>query len=79
MDFDGKAITQLWNGTSMSAGYASGAAALFLQVAPKATPDQVRDFLRRTATADQIADSKSATARLLYVGVPTSTIVASRR
>ena len=71
-------ITQLWNGTSMSAGYVSGAAALFLQVAPKSTPDQVAEFIRRTATIDAVADSHNAYGRLLYVGVPGNVTVARR-
>jgi len=72
MDLDGKPITQLWNGTSMSAGYVSGAAALFLQVAPKATPDDVTDFIRRSATPNVLTGAKAPVARLLYVGVPVS-------
>jgi subtilisin family serine protease len=65
-----KPITQLWNGTSMSAGYVSGAAALFLEIAPKATPDQVADYLRRSATPGVIRNAGAEAGRLLYVGVP---------
>lgn len=78
LDAAARPITQLWNGTSMSAGYVSGAAALFLQVAPKATPDEVAEFIRRSATVDVVANSHNAYARLLYVGVPGGTVLAKR-
>ena len=71
LDAAARPITQLWNGTSMSAGYVSGAAALFLQVAPKATPDDVGDFIRRSATVRAVANARNIFGRLLYVGVPT--------
>ncbi len=70
LDDDGHPITQAWNGTSMSTGYASGAAALYLQLKPRATPDQVADYLRSTATGNTMINTRSATARLLYVGLP---------
>lgn len=70
LDAASRPITQLWNGTSMSAGYVSGAAALFLEVAPRSTPDKVAEFIRRSATADVVTNSRNATSRLLYVGVP---------
>jgi subtilisin family serine protease len=70
LDSDMKPISQLWNGTSMSAGYASGAAALFLELAPKASPDDVGEFLRRSATPGVIHNTKGGAGRLLYVGVP---------
>jgi subtilisin family serine protease len=63
-------ITQLWNGTSMSAGYVSGAAALFLEVAPNAKPDDVADYIRRSATQGVIRNGGAEAGRLLYVGVP---------
>jgi subtilisin family serine protease len=69
LDADAKPISQLWNGTSMSAGYVSGAAALFLEAAPKATPDDVADFLRRTATPGVVRKAGAEAGRLLYVGV----------
>jgi subtilisin family serine protease len=71
-------ISQVWNGTSMSAGYASGAAALFLQVAPEASPDEVAAFLRRTSTPDVIQRAGAVKGRLLYVGVPTGIRLARR-
>ena len=61
-------ISQLWNGTSMSAGYVSGAAALFLETHPMATPDQVADELKQNATINVMHDTKSTFSRMLYVG-----------
>lgn len=76
-----KPITQLWNGTSMSAGYVSGAAALFLEAAPKATPDQVAEYLRRSATQGVIRNAGGEPGALLFVGVPgrADRALASRR
>jgi subtilisin family serine protease len=76
-----KPITQLWNGTSMSAGYVSGAAALFLEIAPKATPDQVAGYVRGSATQGVIRNAGAEAGRLLYVGVAgrADRSVASRR
>jgi len=79
LDAAARPITQLWNGTSMSAGYVSGAAALFLQVAPKSTPDEVGEFIRRSATVGVVANSRNLYSRLLYVGVPTLAQVVTRR
>jgi subtilisin family serine protease len=61
-------ITQLWNGTSMSAGYVSGAAALFLELHPGAAPDQVAEELKRNATLNVLRDTKTTFSRMLYVG-----------
>ena len=61
-------ISQLWNGTSMSAGYVSGAAALFLETHPDATPDDVADELKRDATINVLRGTRTAFSRLLYVG-----------
>lgn len=79
LDAAARPITQLWNGTSMSAGYVSGAAALFLQIAPKSTPDEVADFIRRSATPGAVTNSRNDYSRLLYVGVPTTAQVALGR
>jgi subtilisin family serine protease len=80
LDPQAKPITQLWNGTSMSAGYVSGAAALFLEAAPNATPDQVGQFLRSSATQSVIRNAGAEPGRLLFVGVPgANRTVASRR
>lgn len=61
-------LTQLWNGTSMSAGYVSGAAALFLERHPYATPDEVAEYLKRSATMNIVHDARSIFSRMLYVG-----------
>ena len=69
--FDGRQpITAKWSGTSMAAGYVSGAAALFLERNPAASPDQVMDALLRQATP-AVADRRSGVethAPLLYIG-----------
>jgi subtilisin family serine protease len=78
LDPQAKPITQLWNGTSMSAGYVSGAAALFLEGAPKASPDEVGAFLRRSATESVIRNAGAEAGRLLFVGV-SGRAVASRQ
>ena len=68
LDRELKPISQLWNGTSMAAGYVSGAAALFLEVHPTASPDQVAEALKRNATADLVRDAHTPFTRMLYVG-----------
>src|SRR5262245_18759581 len=77
LDRDLAPIQQLWNGTSMSAGYVSGAIALYLETHPNATPDQVAEDLKRSATLNVIRDARSATSRLLFVGSPDARYVAS--
>jgi hypothetical protein len=57
----------------------SGAAALFLEGAPKASPDDVGEFLRRSATQSVIRNAGAEAGRLLFVGVASSRSVASRR
>lgn len=59
---------QLWNGTSMSAGYVSGAMALYLESHPRAHPDDVVANLRATATINVVNDTRSPLSWLLYVG-----------
>jgi len=68
LDHDLAPISQLWNGTSMSAGYVSGAAALFLETHPNATPDQVAAELESSATINALHDTRTAVSRMLYVG-----------
>ncbi len=82
VDRDLQPITQLWNGTSMSAGYVSGAAALYLETHPDATPDQVANELERTATLNVLEDTRSPISRMLYVGAQSMRVemrTASRR
>jgi len=68
LDKDLSPTAQLWNGTSMSAGYVSGAAALFLETNPAATPDQVTAYLKASATQGVVRDALSPFPRMLYVG-----------
>jgi subtilisin family serine protease len=65
----GRAPTvQLWNGTSMSTGYVSGAVALFFQAHPEASPDEALRYLRAHATMNAVRDTGSPLSWLLYVG-----------
>jgi aqualysin 1 len=68
LDKDLAPTAQLWNGTSMSAGYVSGAAALFLEAHPAASPDQVAEFIKGSATQNSVRDTKSPFSRMLFVG-----------
>jgi len=68
LDKDRSPTVQLWNGTSMSAGYVSGAAALYLEAHPEATPDEVGDHLKTTATKNVVREARSPFSRMLYVG-----------
>ena len=68
LDRDQSPTVQLWNGTSMSAGYVSGAAALYLEMNPTATPDDVSEYLRQTATKNVVRDARSPFTRMLFVG-----------
>ena len=58
---------QLWTGTSMAAGYVSGAVALFLEEHPRATTQAVAAHIRRTSTGTPV-DPRSGDAGMLYVG-----------
>lgn len=59
---------QLWNGTSMAAGYVSGAVALFFESHPYADPDDALAYLRANATLNAVKDSNAPLSWLLYVG-----------
>ena len=50
LDREWAPTSQLWNGTSMSAGYVSERGALFLETHPQPTPDQVTEQLGTAAT-----------------------------
>jgi len=64
----GRPLTQLWTGTSMSAGYASGAIALYLEAHPYATPDAVAEYIRSSAGGVRVDALRTPWAGMLYVG-----------
>ncbi|HEY2163104.1 MAG TPA: S8 family serine peptidase, partial [Gemmatimonadaceae bacterium] len=68
LDRNNAPVTQLWNGTSMAAGYVSGALALFLETHPKATPDETAAAVEQAATLNVVKDAKAPVSRMLYVG-----------
>ncbi|HTR77979.1 MAG TPA: S8 family peptidase, partial [Gemmatimonadaceae bacterium] len=73
LDSSGAPSFQHWFGTSMATGYVSGAAALYLEARPDATPDEVGDFLRANATRSVVGDGCASLGRMLYVGPRTVT------
>lgn len=77
MDIGRQPTTQLWTGTSMAAGYVSGAVALYLEGHPFATPDAVAAHLTSTAGAT-VDPLRSARAGMLYVGTRTRTLLARK-
>ena len=58
--------TQAQQGTSMAAPHVAGAAALYLQANPGATPAQVRAFLVNEATKNIVTSSNSTNNQLLF-------------
>ena len=79
LDKDQSPTVQLWNGTSMSAGYVSGAAALYLESNPNASPDEVAQYLRQTSTKNVVRDARSPFSRMLFVGPRSQERVADNR
>lgn len=59
---------QLWTGTSMAAGYVSGAVALFLEAHPRATPDQIGEHLRSQASRNSVDPERTPGVGVLFVG-----------
>ena len=70
--------TQLWTGTSMSAGYVSGAIALYLEAHPDASPDDVAGHIRSTSRGTVVDPVRSPNTGLLYIGRDKRTTVAAR-
>lgn len=69
----GVSITMVWSGTSMSAGYVSGAAAALLEQHPHATPATLAELIKQRATVNVLADNTPVptpllSTRLLYIG-----------
>ncbi len=58
--------TATMSGTSMAAPHVAGAAALYLQGTPAASPQQVRDGLYALTTKNVVTDAQSANAHLLF-------------
>lgn len=71
----GQMVMSAWNtsdsatlyssGTSMASPHAAGAAALYLQSNPAASPTQVQDFLKQQATRDLLINAGSGSPNLL--------------
>jgi subtilisin family serine protease len=70
--------TQLWTGTSMSAGYVSGAIALYLEAHPTATPDAVYEYIRSASRSTIVDPTRSPHTGLLYLGTDRHSSLASR-
>jgi subtilisin family serine protease len=68
MDSRRGATEQLWTGTSMAAGYVSGAIALFLEAHPYASPDAVTEHILGRASRATTVDPRSPETGMLYVG-----------
>ena len=64
----GVPTTQLWTGTSMSAGYVSGAIALYLEAHPEASPDDVAAHIRASSRGTVVDPTRSPNTGLLYIG-----------
>jgi subtilisin family serine protease len=62
--------TQLWTGTSMSAGYVSGAIALYLEAHPSALPNAVAEHIRAASAGMAVDRERSPRTGMLYVGPP---------
>lgn len=75
MDARQRPSQQLWTGTSMAAGYVSGAIALFLEANPSATTADVIDHVRTSASLR--VDDRSPAAGMLFVG-PAASVIARR-
>jgi subtilisin family serine protease len=59
--------TATMSGTSMASPHVAGAAALYLQGTPAATPQQVRDALYSLTTKNKVTGAQSANTHRLFV------------
>jgi subtilisin family serine protease len=77
----GRPTTQPWTGTSMAAGYASGAVALLLEAHPLTPPRSLIRAIELGATPgivdERRVDDPHAVGRLLYIGSVTERAVAT--
>ena len=72
MDWRRLPSQQLWAGTSMAAGYVSGAVALYLESHPFATSDAISEHITSSSSMAMPVDQRSPDAGLLYVGPGTT-------
>ena len=77
MDVRHNPSEQLWTGTSMAAGYVSGAVALFLEARPAATTSAIYEHIMANSSRVASFDRRSPVGGLLYVG-PEERRIASR-
>ncbi|MEO8562342.1 MAG: S8 family serine peptidase [bacterium] len=68
MEGAGHPTSQLWTGTSMSAGYVSGAIALYLEAHPGATPSEVASYIHASASGTIVDPTRSPKTGLLFLG-----------
>ena len=69
MDERSQPSEQRWTGTSMAAGYVSGAVALYFEANPRATAQSVIRRLRASASDVAKVDPKSPGSGMLFVGM----------
>jgi subtilisin family serine protease len=62
----------------MSAGYVSGAIALYLEAHPTATPDEVYDYIRASSRFTIVDPTRSPNTGLLYLGTDRHNSLATR-
>jgi subtilisin family serine protease len=70
------ASTVICSGTSMAAPHVAGAAALYLQTHPSATPSEVGGVIRHTATKNVVGDPVGSPNLLLFTNYPMAAFTA---